>query len=209
MNDKKGSGKRSSFQSKLLRFVFKWVLILAVLASILYGISWAGSHPNSPLSILFVAVILFAVWWFQTLRRSQKQGGDSYLRKPTNNPTIAVYENYKVAIGEKLTSWGFVINESEGLIGGNTTYKRDELQVTLGYDMRDPGVYLTVLSGEKEPLKNRLDELAELTGNKPANYDEVKNHLIDKADISVALNGSDEEKTRVVQELENWYLKNS
>ena len=75
--------------------------------------------------------------------------------------------------------------------------------------MRDPGAYLTALSGKKEPLKNRLNELAELTGNKPANFSEVENRLINKADISIALSGTDDEKKRLVQELENWYLKNS
>ena len=75
--------------------------------------------------------------------------------------------------------------------------------------MRDPGVYLTARSGKKTPLKSRLDEFTELTGEKLTNYDEIADNLIDKTDISVALNGSSEEKNRVSQELENWYLENS
>jgi hypothetical protein len=209
MNGKKNLSKKPLFQSGILRVIFKWVLILAVLVLVVYGISWAASNPSSPFSIIFIVVVIFAFSWFQTLRKSQKEGNTPYSRKPTNNPTIEIYDNYKVHFSETLTSWGFVVSESEGPIGGNTTYKRNGLQVILGYDMRDPGVYLTAFSGEKEPLKNRLDELAKLTGNKSANYDEVENHLIDKVDISIALNGSDEEKTRIVQELENWYRKNS
>ena len=209
MNDKKDFPKKSLFQNGTLRFIFKWALILAALALVLYGISRAVSNPSSPFSIIFIAVVILAFSWFRTLRKSQKQGNNSYLRKPTNNPTITIYDNYKVDFGEKLTSWGFVVSESEGPIGGNTTYKRGELEVVLGYDMRDPGAYLTALSGKKEPLKNRLNELAELTGNKPANFSEVENRLINKADISIALSGTDDEKKRLVQELENWYLKNA
>ena len=75
--------------------------------------------------------------------------------------------------------------------------------------MRDPGVYLTARSGKKIPAKSRLDEMGKLIGKKPTNYDEIANQLIDKADISMALGGSDEEKSKLIQDIENWYRENS
>ena len=123
--------------------------------------------------------------------------------------TTTIYEDYKALMENKLVSWGFNILKDEGSIGGVTKYTNNKLEVILSYDMRDPGVYLTARSGKKTPLKSRLDEFTELTGEKLTNYDEIADNLIDKTDISVALNGSSEEKNRVSQELENWYLENS
>ena len=85
MNDKKDFPKKSLFQNGTLRFIFKWALILAALALVLYGISRAVSNPSSPFSIIFIAVVILAFSWFRTLRKSQKQGNNSYLRKPTIN----------------------------------------------------------------------------------------------------------------------------
>jgi len=54
--------------------------------------------------------------------------------------------------------------------------------------------------------------LEKLSGKKPTiTYTDpnLDNKLVDKNDISLALSGSDEEKTKVIQDLENWYRENS
>jgi predicted DNA-binding protein len=83
------------------------------------------------------------------------------------------------------------------------------LEVILEYDMRDPGVYFYARSGKKISTKTRIDEIAKSIGKKPVNYEAVENRLIDKNDISMALNGSAEEKNKLIQDLEDWYLENS
>jgi len=139
---------------------------------------------------------------------SNVDNGD-FNNKADDYDATTVYEDYKALMGSKLGSWGFNVSEDEGSISGVTKYRNNELDVILSYDMRDPGVYLTARSGKKTPLKSRLDEFTELTGEKLTNYDDIANNLIDKADISIALNGSDEEKSRIIQDLENWYHEHS
>ena len=210
MNDKKDSRKEAPSQNRLLQTVFKWVIILGGFVAVGYGILWAGTHPNNPVAV--ISVIVLAGGWLYFLNRPQKQGDNSAPlkpsnKKPSNSPMIVIYDNYKAIIGNKLTTWGFVVTESEEWLGGNTTYKCGQLEVNLGYDTRGAEVYLTASSGKS--MKYPLDEFTRLTGNKLTNYDEVANRLIDKADISTPLNGSTEEQKRLIQTLEDWYLANS
>ena len=129
--------------------------------------------------------------------------------KPKEKRADVVYKEYKTAIESKLASLGFNTEENKFGLGSVTKYKRNELEVILEYDMRDPGVYFYARSGKKIPAKTRIDEMEKLIGKKPVNYEDVENRLIDKNDISVALNGSDEEKNKLIQDLENWYLENA
>ena len=142
-------------------------------------------------------------------KANNKADNDDLNNEADYYDTTTIYEDYKALIESKLVSWGFNISKDEGSIGGVTKYKLNELEVILSYDMRDPGVYFYARSGKKTQLKSRLDEFTELTGEKLTNFDEIADSLIDKADISIALNGSDEEKSRIIQDLENWYHKNS
>jgi len=136
--------------------------------------------------------------------------------KPKGKRADVIYQEYKSEIDSKLASLGFKIEENKFNLGSVTKYKLNELEVTLKYDMRDPGVYLYARSGKKVPAKTIMDEkmaeLEKLSGKKPTiTYTDpnLDNKLVDKNDISLALSGSDEEKTKVIQDLENWYRENS
>jgi hypothetical protein len=51
--------------------------------------------------------------------------------------------------------------------------------------------------------------MSQLLGKKPANYEDATNQLIDQNDISMTLQGSEEEKNKVIRDLEKWYIENS
>lgn len=129
--------------------------------------------------------------------------------KPKEKRADVIYKEYKAALESKLSLLGFNIEENKHGLGSVTRYKRNELEVILEYDMRDPGTYFYARSGKKIPAKTRIDEMAKLTGKKPVNIENVEIGLVDENDISLALNGSDEEKTKLIQDLENWHLENS
>jgi NhaP-type Na+/H+ and K+/H+ antiporter len=84
MNDKKDTEKEASFQSRLLRFIFRWVGLLAVSALVLYGAFWAAAHPNSPIALVFVVVVIVILLsarvrgWLRLLGKPQSQGGNSH-----------------------------------------------------------------------------------------------------------------------------------
>ena len=83
MNDNQDSEKEASFQSRLLRVIFRWVLIFAVSALVLYGAFWAATHPNNRIALIFVVgvivVILLArvTGWLKLFDKFQKQDGNS------------------------------------------------------------------------------------------------------------------------------------
>jgi hypothetical protein len=136
--------------------------------------------------------------------------------KPKRKRADVIYQEYKLEIESKLASLGFKIEENKFNLGSVTKYKLNELEVTLNYDMRDPGVYLSARSGKmilaKTIMDERMAELEKLSGKKPKiTYTDpnLENKLVDKSDISLALSGSDEEKIKLIQDLENWYLENS
>ena len=129
--------------------------------------------------------------------------------KPKGKRADVIYKEYRAVIESKLSSLGFSIEENKHGLGSVTRYKRNELEVILEYDMRDPGAYFYARSGKKIPAQSRMDEIEKLIGKKSVNYEEVENKLIESNDISVALNGTDEEKNKLIQDLENWYLENS
>ena len=120
-----------------------------------------------------------------------------------------IYKEYRAEIESKLSPLGFSIEENKHGLGTVTRYKLNELEVILEYDMRDPGTYFYARSGKEIPAKSRIDEMEKLIGKKPVNYEDVEKKLIETNDISVALNGTDEEKNKLIQDLENWYLENS
>ena len=128
-----------------------------------------------------------------------------------NSPTFVIYENYKAAIQSRLAPWGFtVVLDTNRAISGLTVYQRDKLKVMVGYDMRDdPGVYLYAQSGKKVPAKSGIDEMARVAGKKPTNYDEVTDTLVDAYDMQLPLGGSEEERSRLMRDLETWYREHS
>ena len=83
MNDNQDSEKEASFQSRLLRVIFRWVLIFAASALVLYGAFWAATHPNNRIALIFVVgvivVILLArvTGWLKLFDKFQKQDGNS------------------------------------------------------------------------------------------------------------------------------------
>ena len=83
MNDNQDSEKEASFQSRLLRVIFRWVLILGTSALVLFGAFWAATHPNNRIALIFVVgvivVILLArvTGWLKLFDKFQKQDGNS------------------------------------------------------------------------------------------------------------------------------------
>ena len=61
MNDNQDSEKEASFQSRLLRVIFRWVLIFAVSALVLYGAFWAATHPNNRIALIFVVGVIVVI----------------------------------------------------------------------------------------------------------------------------------------------------
>ena len=153
--------------------------------------------------------LMFKRIFGKSKKTDTKADNDDLNKEADYYDASTIYEDYKALMESKLVSWGFNISKDEGSISGVTKYKNNELEVILSYDMRDPGVYLTARSGKKIPAKSRIDEMEKLIGKKPTNYDEIANQLIDKADISMALSGSNEEKSKLIQDIENWYHENS
>ena len=61
MNDNKDTEKEATFQSRLLRVIFRWVLIFAVSALVLYGAFWAATHPNNRITLIFVVGVIVII----------------------------------------------------------------------------------------------------------------------------------------------------
>ena len=118
--------------------------------------------------------------------------------QPKNKKPQVIYKEYRSLLRGKLLSSGFDVSEGSGM-GSYSIYKRENLEITLAYDLRDRATYLDVKSGKKSTSKTTLfDQIPE----------EIRKGALEmqiyKTDISLTLKGTDEEKDRTMKSLDDW-----
>ena len=122
----------------------------------------------------------------------------SRLSQPQEKEPNIVYKEYRRLLRKKLLPLGFSSNEGSGM-GNYSIFKREDLEVTLAYDLRDRITFLDVKSSKKFMSKTTLfDHVPE----------EIRKEALEmvttKTDISLTLNGTDEEKGGTMKSLDDW-----
>ena len=127
MNDNKDSEKEASFQNRLLRVIFRWLLIITVSALVLYGAFWAATHPNNRIALIFVVgvivVILLArvTGWLKLFDKFQKQDGNSQSQV---KPSMLEVTEQNVSDGEDPnTTLQSLLTDIETSMNFNQTWK--------------------------------------------------------------------------------------
>jgi hypothetical protein len=118
-----------------------------------------------------------------------------------------IYKEYLPLLKDKLIPLGFDIEEGSGL-GNFSTFKREILKVILVFELREQATHIELFSGRKVKFTTALEQLPENIRKKTSNIEEVKDHLVDKSDISLTLVGTDEEKDSLMKNIDNWLKEN-
>ena len=127
--------------------------------------------------------------------------------QPRKKKPKVIYEEYRSLLRDKLLPLRFDGREGSGL-GNYSVFKRESLELTLAFDLRDDATYIRAHSGKKAKYKTVLDQLPEEIRKKAVNLKEAEEFLVDKSDISLTLSGTDEEKASVIQTLDKWLEEN-
>lgn len=128
--------------------------------------------------------------------------------QPKKKKADVVYKEYLFLLKEKLLPLGFDIKEGSGL-GSFSTFKRENLEIDLVFELRDQETYLHVKSGKKVKFKTVFEQLPESIQKKASNIKEVEEQLVDHPDISLTLAGTDEEKDEFMKHLDEWLTEHS
>ena len=109
-----------------------------------------------------------------------------------------IYKEYLPLLRDKLLPLGFNSKEGSGM-GDYSIFKRENLEITLAYDLRERVTFLDAKSGKKFRSKTTLfDQLPE----------EIQKEALEmvsfETDISLILAGTDEEKGSTMKSLDDW-----
>jgi hypothetical protein len=119
-----------------------------------------------------------------------------------------VYKEYRSLLRDKLIPVGFNVREGSGL-GNFSIFKRENLEISLEFELRENETSINVKSGRKVKFKTVLDQLTQSIQNKTANLQEAEEMSVDKADISLTLTGMEEEKISFMKRLDGWLAEHS
>lgn len=120
-----------------------------------------------------------------------------------------IHLDYKSFLDNKLTPLGFEHHQDyEDAREKVTSYKRDNLEVTLYFGPPSQTHLVYATSGKKTTLEERIKQMSPKKEIKFGN-EQNKHQLVDALDFRIEVSKNEEVKAQILETLDNWLLENS